>query len=95
MEALVRISESLAKLRLDSHVRIEDVNEALRLFRVSTMAANSVDQTMLDKSLLQKHLEAAPGQGYNINVVSKCLAVMAMQGEILERNQGKLLKRIR
>ena len=122
LEALVRISESLAKLRLDSHVRIEDVNEALRLFRVSTMAANSVDQTMMDKSLLngnskeeieraqgflrsrlavgsmvnkQKLLEEASGQGYNIMVVSKCLAVMAMQGDILERNQGKLLKRIK
>jgi DNA replication licensing factor MCM5 len=94
----------------------------LRLFRVSTMAANSVDQTMMDKSLLngnskeeieraqgflrsrlavgsmvnkQKLLEEASGQGYNIMVVSKCLTVMAMQGEILERNQGKLLKRIK
>jgi hypothetical protein len=43
----------------------------------------------------QKHLEEAPGQGYNIHVVSKCFAVMAMQGGILERNQGKLLQRIR
>jgi DNA replication licensing factor MCM5 len=122
LEALVRISESLAKLRLDSLVRIEDVNEALRLFRVSTMAANSVDQTMMDRSLLngsskeeidraqgflrsrlavgsmvnkQKLLEEASGQGYNIMVVSKCISIMAMQGEILERNQGKLLKRIK
>jgi len=122
LEALVRISESLAKLRLDSQVRIEDVNEALRLFRVSTMAANSVDQTMMDRSLLQgnnredieraqvflrsrlavgsmvnkqKLLEEASGQGYNVLVVAKCLSIMAMQGEILERNQGRLLKRIK
>lgn len=123
LEALVRISESLAKARLDSQVRIEDVNEALRLFRVSTMAANSVDQTMSDRSLLtggtnreeieraqgflrsrlavgsmvnkQKLLEEASGQGYNIMVVSRVLSVMAMQGEILERNQGRLLKRIK
>ena len=52
LEALVRISESLAKVRLDSEVRIEDVNEALRLFRVSTMAANAADQNMGDQSLL-------------------------------------------
>jgi DNA replication licensing factor MCM5 len=123
LEALVRISESLAKVRLDSQVRIEDVNEALRLFRVSTMAANSVDQSMLDKSAMvgnnnreeidraqgflrsrlavgsmvnkQKLLEEASGQGYNIMVVSRVLSVMAMQGEILERNQGRLLKRIK
>ena len=28
----------------------------------------------------QKHLEEAPGQGYNINVVSKCLAVWPCRG---------------
>ena len=46
LEALVRISESLAKMRLDSDVRAEDVAEALRLFKVSTMTANAVDQNM-------------------------------------------------
>jgi len=46
LEALIRLSESLAKMRLDSEVRAEDVAEALRLFKVSTMAANAVDQTM-------------------------------------------------
>jgi DNA replication licensing factor MCM5 len=123
LEALVRISESLAKIRLDAQVRIEDVTEALRLFRVSTMAANSVDQSMMDRSALignnnreeieraqgflrsrlavgsmvnkQKLLEEANGQGYNIMVVSRVLSVMAQQGEILERNQGRLLKRIK
>ena len=124
LEALVRISESLAKVRLDNQVRIEDVNEALRLFRMSTMAANAADQTMVEKSLLsgatnnreeieraqgflrsrlgigsmvnkQKLLEEASGQGYNAMVVSRVLSVMAMQGEILERNQGRLLKRIK
>jgi len=44
LEALVRISESLAKMRLDSEVRAEDIAEALRLFRVSTMAASAADQ---------------------------------------------------
>lgn len=48
LEALVRISESLARMRLDSKVRVDDANEALRLFRVSTMAANSTDQGSLD-----------------------------------------------
>lgn len=44
LEALVRLAESLAKMRLDAHVQPQDVEEALRLFRVSTMAANAVDQ---------------------------------------------------
>ncbi|KAJ1447728.1 MCM2/3/5 family-domain-containing protein [Pelagophyceae sp. CCMP2097] len=39
LEALVRIAESLAKMRLDGQVQPRDVHEALRLFKVSTMAA--------------------------------------------------------
>ena len=43
LEALIRISESLSKMRLEDEVQSEDIAEALRLFKVSTMAANSVD----------------------------------------------------
>ncbi len=39
LEALVRLSESLAKMRLSSEVSVGDVSEALRLFKVSTLAA--------------------------------------------------------
>jgi DNA replication licensing factor MCM5 len=39
LEAIVRISESLAKMELKSHVNENHVNEALRLFKVSTMQA--------------------------------------------------------
>jgi DNA replication licensing factor MCM5 len=125
LEALVRLSESLAKVRLDSEVRIEDVNEALRLFRVSTMAANAADQNMGENSVLgaasnanredmdrtqgflrsrltigsmvnkQKLVEEASGQGYNALMVARVLTVMSMRGEVMERNQGRLLKRIK
>lgn len=123
LEALVRVSESLAKLRLDTEVRIEDVNEALRLFRVSTMAASSAGQNMGDQSLLsgstnrediervqtflrsrlavgsmvnkQKLIEEASGQGYNVMILARVISVMAMRGELLERNQGRLIKRVR
>jgi DNA replication licensing factor MCM5 len=123
LEALVRISESLAKMRLDDHVRSEDVTEAMRLFKVSTMAASSADQnsemsgggttqnreemervegflksrltvggSMVNK---QKLVEEASGQGFHAVSVSRALAVMAGRGEVLERNQGRLVKRIR
>ncbi|MGK3743460.1 MAG: DNA replication licensing factor MCM5 [Bacillariaceae sp.] len=132
LEALVRISESLAKIRLDSEVRIEDVNEALRLFRVSTMAANSTDQTngmagggAGGQSILsgagannreefdraqgflrcrlaigstvnkQKLIEEGSGQGYNFMTMVRVLSAMAQRGELLERNQGRLLKRVK
>uniref|UniRef100_A0A7S3JYN2 DNA replication licensing factor MCM5 n=1 Tax=Aureoumbra lagunensis TaxID=44058 RepID=A0A7S3JYN2_9STRA len=39
LEALVRISESIAKMRLNDEVQPIDAQEALRLFKVSTMAA--------------------------------------------------------
>jgi DNA replication licensing factor MCM5 len=39
LEAVVRISESLAKMRLQPFAGDNDVNEALRLFNVSTMSA--------------------------------------------------------
>ncbi|GMH87538.1 hypothetical protein TL16_g10888 [Triparma laevis f. inornata] len=43
LEALVRLSESLAKMRLAAEVAAEDIAEALRLFRVATMAASETD----------------------------------------------------
>lgn len=39
LEAIIRISESLAKMQLQPFVNETHVDEALRLFRVSTMAA--------------------------------------------------------
>lgn len=39
LEALVRISESLAKMRLCPEVTQEDVREAIRLFQASTGVA--------------------------------------------------------
>lgn len=39
MEAIIRISESLAKMRLQAFAIEADVDEALRLFQVSTLDA--------------------------------------------------------
>lgn len=128
LEALVRLSESLAKMRLESEVQPQDVTEALRLFRVSTMTANAADQSsgaaatagagvvaapnrqevdrteaflrsrltiggmMVNK---QRLIEEAVGQGFNGVLVSRALSIMASRGELLERNQGRLIKRIK
>ena len=121
LEALVRISESLAKMRLDSHVQVEDIQEALRLFRVSTMAANAVDNqergggmlgastsqieytesflnARLNKGMMvnrQRLLEEAAAQGHNAILVGQAIHAMVGRGDIQERNQGRLIKRIR
>ena len=47
LEALVRLSEALAKMRLSAEATVADVQEALRLFKVSTLAANQLNPTQL------------------------------------------------
>lgn len=46
LEALVRLSESLAKMRLSAEATVSDVEEAIRLFRISTLAASEADPTL-------------------------------------------------
>ena len=46
LEALVRLSEALAKMRMSAEVSVADVQEALRLFKVSTLAASQVLERM-------------------------------------------------
>ena len=43
----------------------------------------------------KKLIEEAAGQGYNAILVARSLSVMTSRGELLERNQGRLLKRIK
>lgn len=131
LEALVRVSESLAKMRLDSRVQSEDIAEALRLFKVSTMTASSTDSTsdrvgasgstaglmstgmpsqeelMRAETFLRSRLaigavlnkqrvvEEASAQGYNAMVVARALSIMVSRGEVQERNQSRMVKRVR
>jgi DNA replication licensing factor MCM5 len=46
LEALVRLSESLAKMRMAAEATVADVEEALRLFKVSTLAASQSNPTL-------------------------------------------------
>ena len=132
LEALVRVSESLAKMRLDERVQSEDIAEALRLFKVSTMTANATDSTgsnasnrdgaagaagitamptqeelMRAETFLRSRLaigavlnkqrvvEEAAAQGYNAMVVARALSIMVARGEVQERNQSRMVKRVR
>lgn len=47
LEALIRISESLAKMRLSAEATVNDVMEAIRLFRVSTLSACESNPSLL------------------------------------------------
>jgi len=43
----------------------------------------------------QKLIEEGSGQGYDFMTMVRVLSAMAQRGELLERNQGRLLKRIK
>ena len=106
----------MAKIRLDTDVRQEDIQEAIRLFTISTMAANSIDsqdkglsgadvercEEYLRRRLAQgstvnkmRLVEEAAMQGYSAIPLTKAIHVMTMRGEMRERNQGRLIKRIK
>ncbi|KAJ1428371.1 MCM2/3/5 family-domain-containing protein [Ochromonadaceae sp. CCMP2298] len=46
LEALVRMSEALAKMRLSAEATVSDVEEAMRLFKISTLAASQSSPVM-------------------------------------------------
>jgi len=113
LEALVRLSESLAKMRTDPHVQPEDVQEALRLFKVSTLAAANTrvngrggdygyTEAFLNARLVrgnlvnrQRLLEEAVSQGHSAVVVAQAIHAMVGRGELQERNQGRLIQRVK
>jgi len=137
LEALIRLSESLSKMRLENEVQGQDIAEALRLFKVSTTTANTVDKSspsgtagssatgkndqnglmraamssgeemVRTESFLRSRLaigtivnkqrivEEAASQGYDATVVTRAISIMTSRGEVTERNQGRLFKRIK
>ena len=125
LEALVRLSESLAKMRLSAEVAAEDVAEALRLFKVSTMAASETDANNGSSDLMRgvkasdredyvraeafvnsrvgvgttvnrsRLIEEAVGVGWNAMVIARVVAVLCQKGDMVEKNSGRLVKRVR
>jgi DNA replication licensing factor MCM5 len=51
LEALVRLAESLAKMRLSAEATVNDVDEAIRLFKVSTLAASQSNPSLLGNGI--------------------------------------------
>jgi len=136
-EALIRLSESLSKMRLREDVQGQDIAEALRLFKVSTMAANAADSASVGASAAsgsiggkngnsimrgalpsreemirtesflrsriaigntmnkQRIVEEAASQGYDASIVTRAIAIMVRKGEMVERHQGRLFRRVK
>eukprot|EP01038_Epipyxis_sp_PR26KG_P005704 gene5704-7872_t len=125
LEALVRLSEALAKMRLSAEATVSDVEEAVRLFKISTLAASEPNATLSANNILssihsntgvevdrvsdflkrrlglrmtantKQIQEEALVLGFSIDTIRRVIKAMVMKDEILELNQGKMLKRIR
>ena len=137
LEVLIRLSESLSKMRLHEVVQGQDIAEALRLFKVSTMVANAADSASVEASAAsgsnggkngnsimraalpsreemirtesflgsriaigntmnkQRIVEEAASQGYDASIVTRAIAIMVRKGEMVERNQGRLYRRVK
>ena len=119
LEALVRLSEALAKMRLSAMATTSDVREALRLFRVSTLAASQANPALMGASsssedvkrcedwlkrrlglrmtVNTKHImeEATVQKDYQNDSMRRAIAAMTSRGELVEKNQGKLLVRVK
>lgn len=47
LEAMIRMAEALAKMRLSAEAGVSDVEEAIRLFKVSTLAASQANPALM------------------------------------------------
>merc|ERR1711904_31624 len=58
LEAIIRISESLARMGLRDEVNMEDVEEALRLFTVSTLDSANKDRAAMGGTMTDEERDA-------------------------------------
>jgi len=58
LEAIIRISESLARMGLRDEVDMEDVEEALRLFTVSTLDSANKDKAAMGGNMTEEERDA-------------------------------------
>lgn len=67
LEAIIRIGESLAKMQLKSEVSLEHVEEALRLFKVSTMHAVAITTNNTSSESIENNLDRYLVQGSSVS----------------------------
>lgn len=118
LEALARISESLAKMRLAAEATEEDVEEAFRLFNGSTMQAAKqghntglggltaelvvgaegfLKQRIATRSQANRStvIDEAIKRGHTGQAVAAAINNMVRKGDLVEKNKGKLLMRLK
>ncbi|KAK2561109.1 DNA replication licensing factor mcm5-A [Acropora cervicornis] len=103
LEAIIRISESLAKMRLLPFATAAHVEEALRLFQVSTLdaamsgslsgAEDFTPEQDVEEVSEQRIIQDFVKQKYNERAIHTVIYIMLRRGELEHRFQRKVLYR--
>jgi DNA replication licensing factor MCM5 len=97
LEAIIRITESLAKMTLATIATTEHVDEAIRLFLASTMDAVNQGQNQGSKELNEEvtklEEELVEGKGYSETALNRALLVLQRRDTIAIRSQGSQIYR--
>lgn len=102
LEALVRLSEALAKMRLSPEATVSDVNEAMRLFRVSTIAASQANPMLAALGPPSEEVRRAEDflrrrLGVRMTVAAKTLVeeglMLGLSADSLRRGIGVMVQR--
>lgn len=73
LEAIVRLSEALAKMRLSAEATVLDVEEALRLFKVSTLAASQSNPVLMQLMMAPGGAGGAAGGNRDLQLAEEYL----------------------
>jgi DNA replication licensing factor MCM5 len=103
LEALVRLSESLATVSTMAANSVDSKdgggggsmfgsNPSQMEYTESFLNARLNKGTMVNR---QRLLEEAAAQGHNAVLVAQAIHAMVGRGDLQERNQGRLIKRVR
>jgi DNA replication licensing factor MCM5 len=97
LEALVRISESLAKMQLKAEVEPQHVEEAIRLFKVSTMSAasyNTSNMMEFANEETQKQVERADAfLKYRLQLNNKVNKNRVIEDAVAQRYSAPVIRK--
>ncbi|KAG7272117.1 hypothetical protein CRUP_008297 [Coryphaenoides rupestris] len=100
LEAVVRIAESLAKMKLQAVAGEEEVDEALRLFQEDQEMISRIEKQLKRRfaigSQVSEHsiIQDFTKQKYPEHAILKVLHLMMRRGELQHRMQRKVLYRV-
>lgn len=95
LEAVIRISESLAKLRLSPVATSEHVEEAIRLFKLSTMEAVQTGVTDgVSRSELMEEVQEIENEILRRLPMGSTIPLARIKGDLLNRNykEGAIMR---